>query len=148
MRETKKWKKLERLEGRKEERRGKGNAAQQVRKRTIWSISYVFRCAKAPLKLAVSVGWLVGQSVGRLVGRVTHSFEDPHGAPYWPIWPCLARIRLFIAQMNLVELTGEHFTLHAETARVPKTNKAGYTATPVTWGWAGAIFEVSKAFGQ
>ena len=27
-------------------------------------------------------------------------------------------------------------------------NKAGYTATPVACGWAGAIFEVSRAFGQ
>ena len=27
-------------------------------------------------------------------------------------------------------------------------NKAGYTATPVACGWAGAIFEVTGAFGQ
>ena len=28
-------------------------------------------------------------SVGRLVGwLVTHSFDDPHVAPYWPTWPC------------------------------------------------------------
>ena len=32
-----------------------------------------------------SVGWLVGRSVG----RVTHSFDDPHVAPYWATWPCL-----------------------------------------------------------
>ena len=25
--------------------------------------------------------------VGWLVGRVTHSFDDPHVAPYWPTWP-------------------------------------------------------------
>ena len=29
-----------------------------------------------------------------------------------------------------------------------ETNKAGYTATQVACGWAGAIFEVSGAFGQ
>ena len=29
-----------------------------------------------------------------------------------------------------------------------KENKAGYTATPVACGWAGAIIEVSGAFGQ
>ena len=29
-----------------------------------------------------------------------------------------------------------------------KKNKAGYTATPVACGWAGAIIEVSGAFGQ
>ena len=32
--------------------------------------------------------WLclsVGLSVCRLV---THSFDDPHVAPYWPTWPC------------------------------------------------------------
>ena len=28
-----------------------------------------------------------------------------------------------------------------------KRNKAGYTAIPVACGWAGAIFEVSGAFG-
>ena len=27
-------------------------------------------------------------------------------------------------------------------------NKAGYTATPVACGWAGAIFEVTRPFGQ
>ena len=27
-------------------------------------------------------------------------------------------------------------------------NKAGYTATPVACRWAGAIFEVTGAFGQ
>ena len=27
-------------------------------------------------------------------------------------------------------------------------NKAGYTATPVACGWAGAIFEVTGAYGQ
>ena len=29
-----------------------------------------------------------------------------------------------------------------------KKNKAGYTATPVACGWAGAIIEVSRTFGQ
>ena len=29
-----------------------------------------------------------------------------------------------------------------------KQNKAGYTATPVACGWAGTIFEVTRAFGQ
>ena len=28
---------------------------------------------------------MVGQSV---CWSVTHSFDDPHGAPYWPTWPC------------------------------------------------------------
>jgi len=27
-------------------------------------------------------------------------------------------------------------------------NKAGYTATPVASGWAGAIFEVTRGFGK
>ena len=27
-------------------------------------------------------------------------------------------------------------------------NKAGYTAIPVTCGWAGAVIELTKAFGQ
>ena len=28
------------------------------------------------------------------------------------------------------------------------TNKAGYTATPVACGWAGAVIEVTRSFGQ
>ena len=28
------------------------------------------------------------------------------------------------------------------------TNKAGYTATPVACGWAGAVIEVNASFGQ
>ena len=27
-------------------------------------------------------------------------------------------------------------------------NKAGYTATPDAYGWAGAVFEVTSSFGQ
>ena len=27
-------------------------------------------------------------------------------------------------------------------------NKAGYTATPVACGWAGAVIEVTRSFGQ
>ena len=33
-------------------------------------------------------------------------------------------------------------------ARKGLKNKAGYTATPVVCGWAGAIFEVTRPFGQ
>ena len=32
--------------------------------------------------------------------------------------------------------------------RKVQKNKAGYTATPVACGWAGAILEVSGTFGQ
>ena len=28
------------------------------------------------------------------VGRVTHSFDDPHVAPYWPTWPCFLAIQV------------------------------------------------------
>ena len=31
---------------------------------------------------------------------------------------------------------------------VPYLNKAGYTATPVACGWAGAVFEVTRSFRQ
>ena len=31
---------------------------------------------------------------------------------------------------------------------IKNKNKAGYTATPVACGWAGAIFEVTRPFGQ
>ena len=44
--------------------------------------------------LCPSVGW----SVGLLVGRVTHPFDDLHVAPYWPTWPCF---RYFHASLSL-----------------------------------------------
>ena len=38
--------------------------------------------------------WLC-PSVCPLVCRsVTHSFNDPHGAPYWPTWPCFKSIHI------------------------------------------------------
>ena len=36
--------------------------------------------------------------VGWLVGRVTHLFDDPHVAPYWPTWPCSHWGRLFFSR--------------------------------------------------
>ena len=38
--------------------------------------------------------------------------------------------------------------VEVETPTSVKSNKAGYTATLVACGWAGAIIEVSGAFGQ
>ena len=35
-----------------------------------------------------------------------------------------------------------------QTDAISKRNKAGYTATEVACGWAGAIFEVTRSFGQ
>ena len=35
-----------------------------------------------------------------------------------------------------------------EIGRKGKRNKAGYTATSVACGWAGAVIELTKAFGQ
>ena len=35
-----------------------------------------------------------------------------------------------------------------EKGRKKKENKAGYTATPVACGWAGAVFEVTWSLGQ
>ena len=36
----------------------------------------------------------VRRSVGRSVGRVTHSFDNLPGAPYWPTWPCFTFTQL------------------------------------------------------
>ena len=30
-----------------------------------------------------------------LVGRITHLFDDPHVAPYWPTWPCFLYVKEF-----------------------------------------------------
>ena len=41
-------------------------------------------------------------------------------------------------------LTEKHFLLLGKI----DFDKAGYTATPVACGWAGAIIEVTPSFGQ
>ena len=51
--------------------------------------------------LCPSVGW----SVGLLVGRVTHPFDDLHVAPYWPTWPCFICLCL-IPFSTLIEISG------------------------------------------
>ena len=44
--------------------------------------------------------------------------------------------------MSLVE------AISLNVAKEEIKNKAGYTATEVACGWAGAIFEVTRPFGQ
>ena len=39
--------------------------------------------------ITVCVRWLIGRSVS---WSVTHSFDDPHFAPYWPTWPCFSSV--------------------------------------------------------
>ena len=49
------------------------------------------------------VRWLVGRSVG---WSVTHSFDDPHVAPYWPTLPCSSTSGLiFVHQEEEICLT-------------------------------------------
>ena len=46
------------------------------------------------------------------------------------------------------ELLGSNGLISPRAFRGVLGNKAGYTATPVACGWAGAIFEVILSFGQ
>ena len=48
-------------------------------------ILYLFQVRKSTSYIYNRLCQSVGQSVGR---SVTHSFDDPHVAPYWPTWPC------------------------------------------------------------
>ena len=43
---------------------------------------------------------LVCWSVGLLV---THSFDDPHVAPYWPTWPCSTTFGYFQLKLSSIE---------------------------------------------
>ena len=52
------------------------------------------------------------------------------------------RFKIFRIFQGLANLS-----LSIEETYISK-NKAGYTATEVAWGWAGAIFEVTRPFGQ
>ena len=56
----------------------------------------------------------VGRSVGRLVGlSVTHPFDDPHVAPYWPTWPC------FFGHMLAIDVVSIRSSVHASSFRLP-----------------------------
>ena len=44
-------------------------------------------------------------------------------------------------------ISGFHFLVKCQILGCTQ-NKAGYTATPVACGWAGAIFKVIRPFGQ
>ena len=69
--------------------------------------------------LCPSVGWFFGRSVC----GVTHLFDDPHVAPYWPTWPCEWFLRhltqfssfyvlsLFYLLMKVIILSCGHATL-------------------------------------
>ena len=47
-----------------------------------------------------SITGIVCRVIGRSVGwSITHSFDDPHGAPYWPTWPCL-KVCLLVKDSN------------------------------------------------
>ena len=50
--------------------------------------------------------------------------------------------------MNAYKYAYEYTEIMLTLTLTSSVNKAGYTATPVACGWAGAIFEVSGAFGQ
>ena len=54
-------------------------------------------------------------SVGLSVGRsVTHSFDDPHVAPYWPTWPCFYGSKLAKAESHLDKvLEGKEIQAHS-----------------------------------
>ena len=57
------------------------------------------------------------------------------------------------AKANVIRTTSAGATLRRkgeEKVRITqsKKNKAGYTATKVACGWAGAIFEVTRTFEQ
>ena len=42
----------------------------------------------------------------------------------------------------------KHKVSYIQREDIIEKNKAGYTATEVTCGWAGAIFELTRQFGQ
>ena len=49
---------------------------------------------------------------------------------------------------RIAAMETESFHQNSDDGSQQVKKKAGYTATPVACGWAGAIIEVSGAFGQ
>ena len=82
--------------------------------------------------------FLASQTVTVRKGRGKWRLTSGEGAENWctvyhcPIGPLFTQL---------------HNVASAENLRVEK-NKAGYTATDVACGWAGAILEVTGTFGQ
>ena len=50
--------------------------------------------------------------------------------------------------MSGVGRSKEEMTRRMNECNIERINKAGYTTTEVVCGWAGAIFEVTRPFGQ
>ena len=53
---------------------------------------------------STSITGCVRLSVGRSVG-IAFAFDDPHGAPYWPTWPCFLHFHWFwrVCKFILIE---------------------------------------------
>ena len=68
------------------------------------------------------------------------AFGDFPFAPSLPP-PTICRTLALACRMALLPC-------YAKSAPLPPNNKAGYTATEVACVWAGAIFEVTRSFGQ
>ena len=57
-----------------------------------------------PLFLGATKHLVLADSVGWSIIRVTHLFDNPHVAPYWPTWPCFVihHIGLFTIAWRIV----------------------------------------------
>ena len=71
--------------------------------------------------------------------------------------PCVRRVKIKISPRNhphfshpthCVDWLTQKHTTPTQLELNLYENKAGYTATPVACRWAGAIFEVTRPFGQ
>ena len=49
---------------------------------------------------------------------------------------------------KLLDLISKNLNKSQKCKGTITRNKAGYTATEVAWGWAGAIFKATPSFGQ
>ena len=63
--------------------------------------------------------------------------------------PPVSRVSGLVRIQQHIEYTGNKSSIiQRGVMKIKHPNKAGYTATEVACGWAGAIFEVTRSFGQ
>ena len=74
--------------------------------------------------------WGLDKCIMMAIGKKTNILEE---------WQLGNQV---IGNTSLYKYLGDEITSDG------KNNKAGYTATEVVCGWAGAIFDVTRSFGQ
>ena len=78
-----------------------------------------------------------------------YGFRTADASSFLPLRPITAPVAAPTPNRGVVEERDKReIIIDRNEAPSATKNKAGFTATPVACGWAGAIIEVTRSFGQ